>query len=234
MSGVRPNGRSPLIAALDTADLSRLAELSRRLSPVVGRVKVGLEAYTAHGPAAVHTVQEAGGPEIFLDLKLHDIPNTVGRAAAVVDDLGVRMLTVHAGGGPRMIAAAVEAAPHVDVLAVTVLTSLDDTTLAALGLPPAAELVTRWARLAVDAGASGLVCATSDVARLRRAVGPGPLLVVPGIRGPGAPGESSDDQARTGTPEAAVAAGADWLVVGRPITRADDPVATARALDPRS
>lgn len=222
---------SPVIVALDTADPAVLTHLAGALGPSVGGLKVGLEAFTALGPSAVHTVRDAHGgtdaPRIFLDLKLHDIPNTVARAAAVAADLGVDMLTVHAAGGPAMIAAAAAAAPAVQVLGVTVLTSLDDTALAAVGQPPAAAQVRRLARVAVDAGAAGLVCAVSDVTALRDDLGPDVTLVVPGIRPEGA---AAGDQARTGTPATAVRAGADWLVVGRPVTVADDPVAAAEQI----
>lgn len=220
-----------MLVALDTADRAVLAHLAGALAPSVGGLKIGLEAFTALGPAAVHAVRDPhagpGAARIFLDLKLHDIPNTVARAAGVAADLGVDMLTVHAAGGPAMIAAAVAAAPTVQILGVTVLTSLDDTALTAVGQPSAAQQVRRLARVAVDAGAGGLVCAVGDVAALRDDLGPGVTLVVPGIRPRGV---AAGDQARTGTPAAAVAAGADWLVVGRPVTAAEDPVAAAQAI----
>lgn len=220
---------SPVLVALDTADLDELQRMTTLVAPAVGGVKVGLEAFVAHGPAAVTAVQRTlpTGMPLFLDVKLHDIPNTVGRAAAVGADLGVAMLTVHAAGGAQMIAAAVHAAPDVAVLAVTVLTSLDDVALAEIGLPGADQTVSRLAEIALDAGARGVICASSDVARLRRQLGNEPLLVVPGIR----PAEGThDDQARVGTPAATMAAGADWLVVGRPITSAPDPAAAARRI----
>lgn len=227
---VRPGSeQSPVIAALDTADLGELSRASRELAPVVGRMKIGLEAYVAHGPAAVEAVRSPGGqqPGVFLDLKLHDIPTTVRGATAAVADLGVAMVTVHAAGGPAMVAAAAQVADGVDVLAVTILTSMDDAALASIGQPPVTEQVVRLGRLAVDAGAAGLICASTDVARLRLELGSDPLLVVPGIR---PQGTDVADQARVGTPEAAMAAGADWLVVGRPILHASDPVAAARLI----
>ncbi|MGH8897301.1 MAG: orotidine-5'-phosphate decarboxylase [Egibacteraceae bacterium] len=216
---------NPLIAALDTADLERLEHLAGALGPHVGYLKVGLEAFVAHGPAAVAAA--ARHAPVFCDLKLHDIPNTVAGAAAAAARLGVALLTVHASGGPGMIAAAAKAAPDVAVLGVTVLTSLDDTVLAAVGQPPVAEQVPRLAALALDAGARGVVCAPTDVAAVRAAVGPDALLVVPGIRPHGA---DQGDQARVATPMAAMKAGADLLVVGRPLTASPDPVAAARAL----
>ncbi len=216
---------NPLIAALDTSDLERLEQLAGALGPHVGYLKVGLEAFVAHGPAAV-AVAVRHAP-VFCDLKLHDIPNTVAGAAAAAARLGVALLTVHASGGPGMIAAAAKAAPDVAVLGVTVLTSLDDTVLAAVGQPPVAEQVPRLAALALDAGARGVVCAPTDVAAVRAAVGPDALLVVPGIRPHGA---DQGDQARVATPMAAMMAGADLLVVGRPLTASPDPAAAARAL----
>lgn len=214
-----------LIVALDTADPVQLADWAVALGPHVGGLKVGLEAFAAHGPGVVGAVAEHA--PVFLDLKLHDIAATVAGAARAVADLGVELLTVHASGGPAMVAAAVAAAPGVTILAVTVLTSLDADALAAVGQAPMEEQVVRLARLAVGAGAGGLVCAPTDVAAVRAAVGPAPLLVVPGIRPRGA---ARDDQARVATPAEALGAGADRLVVGRPVTRAADPAGAARAL----
>ncbi len=216
---------NPLIVALDTASAQTLTRLATQVGPHVGAVKVGLQAYTALGPAAVTSVRHTA--PVFVDLKLHDIPNTVAGAAAAAADLGVALLTVHAAGGPQMIAAAVKAAPATAVLAVTVLTSLDDSELAAVGQPPASQQVPRLAALAADAGAAGVVCAATDVATVRATVGRDLLVVVPGIR---PAGSAPDDQARTASPRQAVAAGASHLVVGRPVTRADDPAAACRAL----
>jgi orotidine-5'-phosphate decarboxylase len=216
---------NPLIVALDTPDLPRLAQLATALGPVAGHLKVGLEAFTANGPDAVRSAAAHGA--VFCDLKLHDIPNTVAGAAAAAARLGIAMLTVHAGGGPAMIRAAVDAAPGVTILAVTVLTSLDDVALAAVGQPPAAEQVPRLAAMAADAGAGGLVCAPTDLTAVRAAVGPDLPLVTPGVR---PAGTARDDQARVATPAAALSAGATHLVVGRPITAADDPAEAARAI----
>jgi orotidine-5'-phosphate decarboxylase len=224
-----PAGR--LIPAIDTADAAQAAALARALAPHVGAVKAGLELFAAGGPAAVAGV--AAAAPVFLDLKLHDIPNTVAGAVRALLPLRPAMLTLHAGGGPAMVAAAREAAEAAGddrpiLLAVTVLTSLDAATLAATGVAGGTvQQALRLARLAIEAGADGLVCAPQEVARIRDALGAAPLLVVPGIR-PG--GSAADDQARTATPAEAVAAGADWIVVGRPITRAADPVAAARAI----
>ena len=216
---------SPLIVALDTDDANRLTMLAQAVAPSAGLVKVGLEAFVALGSAAVESA--AASAPVFLDLKLHDIPNTVAGAARAAGRLGVSMLTVHASGGTAMIAAAAEAAPDVRILAVTVLTSLDGQALAAVGQPPAAEQVPRLARLAVEAGAAGIVCSPQEVVAVREAIGHGPLVVVPGVRPAGA---AVDDQARVATPRSAIEAGASHIVVGRPITRADDPGEAAAAI----
>ncbi len=216
---------SPLIVALDTADPARLEELAALLGPAAGGLKIGLEAFVALGAGAVRTAR-AHAP-VFLDLKLHDIPATVAGAARAAAALDVALLTVHASGGPAMVAAAVEAAPAVAILGVTVLTSLDDGALAAAGQPSAAEQVPRLARLAVEAGAAGVVCAATDIAAVRAAIGARPLVVVPGVRSAGA---ANDDQARVATPAAAMAAGATHLVVGRQVTRAADPTAALAAV----
>jgi orotidine-5'-phosphate decarboxylase len=189
---------------------------------------VGLELYLRYGPAAVDEVRAAGGERIFLDLKLHDIPATVGAAAAAVARLSPDYLTVHASGGTAMLKAAVAAAPETKITAITVLTSLGEPDLAAVGLAgPARDAARRLAALAVDAGARALVCSAHEVAAIRAEVGPGIELVTPGVRPPGAAG---DDQTRVATPREALAAGADLLVVGRPVTRAADPAAAAAEL----
>jgi orotidine-5'-phosphate decarboxylase len=198
------------------------------VAPGVGILKVGLEMFAAEGPSAVRAAATLGRP-VFLDLKLHDIPNTVEGAARSAAASGASLLTVHASGGPAMVAAAVKGAGgKLRVLAVTVLTSLDAAALRAVGLdgPPEAAVV-RLARLAVDAGAGGLVCSPHEVRAVRAAVGPGPLLVVPGVRPAGA---AKGDQARVATPAEAVAAGADVIVLGRPLRDAPDPLAAAREI----
>jgi orotidine-5'-phosphate decarboxylase len=215
-----------IILALDVPTLDEADTLARQLTGRVGWFKVGLELFTAHGPAAVEAIR-AHGP-VMLDLKLHDIPTTVERAAARVADLGVGLLTIHASGGPSMVEAAVRGlGSGGEVLAVTVLTSMSDGELAAIGAPAAAEQVPALAKLAVDAGAPGLVCAPTDLLAVRAAVGGEVRLVTPGVRPAGA---SADDQTRIARPSSAVADGADLLVIGRPITRADDPVAAAAAI----
>jgi orotidine-5'-phosphate decarboxylase len=225
-----------LIVALDTPDVDAALALAASLQGAVGMVKVGLELFAAAGPDPVRRLR-AQGHRVFLDLKLHDIPNTVGAAARVAGGLGVSLLTVHAAGGPDMVAAAVAGAregaeaegvaPPV-ILGVTVLTSLDDAALSGIGLAgPASDAVLRLGRLAVEAGAGGLVCSPAEARSLRDALGPEVLLVTPGVR---PAGSARGDQARVATPAEAVAAGADYLVIGRPIRSAPDPVAAARAI----
>lgn len=221
---------SRLIVALDTTDVARAAGWAEAVAPHCGLFKLGLEFFLANGAAGMRAI--AARP-IFLDLKLHDIPNTVVGAVRAVLPLAARMLTVHAAGGAAMVAAARQAAEAAGaarpmILAVTVLTSLDEADLAATGVPgPPAAQVLRLARLAVAAGADGLVCSPLEVAMLREALGAGPALVVPGIR---PSGSAAGDQARTMTPAQAVAAGADWIVVGRPITAASDAAQAAAVI----
>jgi orotidine-5'-phosphate decarboxylase len=223
---VTPSER--ICVALDFPSWREAEPFARTVAPGVGILKVGLELFAAEGPQAVRAAAALGRP-VFLDLKLHDIPNTVEGAARSAAASGASLLTVHASGGRAMVAAAVKGAGgKLRVLAVTVLTSLDAAALRAVGLegPPEAAVV-RLARLAVDAGAGGLVCSPHEVRAVRAAVGPGPLLVVPGVRPAGA---AKGDQARVATPAEAVAAGADVIVVGRPLRDAADPLAAARDL----
>ncbi len=229
MTGLRMT-ESRLIVALDTTDAARAAGWAEAVAPHCGLFKLGLEFFLANGGAGVRAIS---GRPIFLDLKLHDIPNTVAGAVRAVLPLGPRMLTLHAAGGGAMIAAARRAAEAAGparpmLLAVTVLTSLDAAGLAATGVAdsPAAQVL-RLARLAIEAGADGLVCSPLEVAMRRDALGPGPALVVPGIR---PAGSAAGDQMRTMTPREAVEAGADWIVVGRPITAAPDAGQAAAAI----
>jgi orotidine-5'-phosphate decarboxylase len=217
-----------ICAALDFPSFAAAEGFARQVAPHVGMLKVGLELFVAEGPPAVRAAAALGCP-VFLDLKLHDIPNTVEGAARSAAASGAALLTVHASGGAEMVRAAVRGAGgNVRVLAVTVLTSLDAGALDAIGLSgPTEAAVVRLAKLAVDAGAGGLVCSPHEVAAVRAAVGPGPLLVVPGVRPPGA---AKGDQARVATPAEAVRAGADVIVVGRPLRDAADPVAAAREI----
>lgn len=228
----RPDGpQGRLIVALDTPTLSRAEELAAELAPGVGLLKLGLELFCAEGPPALVALRRQA--PVFLDVKLHDIPNTVAGAVASLVPLGPAMITIHAAGGPAMIAAARKSAEaggaqRPMILAVTVLTSIDAATLRAIGVEAdPAEQVIRLARMALEAGADGLVCSPREVAPIRAALGEGPRLVVPGIR---PAGSAVGDQARVATPAEAVADGADWIVVGRPITGAADPAAAARAI----
>lgn len=215
-----------LAVALDVPTLDEASELATALQGRVGWFKVGLELFSAYGPEAVTTIRSFG--PVFLDVKLHDIPTTVERAARRLATLDVGLVTIHASGGADMVRAAVDGLGDAGrILAVTVLTSLSDEDLGTINAPKATDQVPSLARLAVDAGAPGLVCAPRDLARLRGSVGEETLLVVPGIRPAGA---GDDDHARAATPASAVADGADLLVVGRPITRADDPRAAAERI----
>jgi orotidine-5'-phosphate decarboxylase len=228
---VVPALTNPIFCAVDRPDLEGALALARAVAPHVGGVKLGLEFFAAQGPRGVEAVAALGLP-VFLDLKLHDIPNTVAGAVRGVARLGVAMLTLHASGGRAMLEAAVAAAAAAPrrpwLLGVTVLTSLDAADLAATGVAAAAdEQALRLARLAVSAGLDGLVCSPLEIAGLREALGPAPRIVVPGIR-PAAAG--GDDQKRTMAPTEALALGADILVVGRPITGARAPAAAAADL----
>jgi orotidine-5'-phosphate decarboxylase len=224
-----PATHSPLVLALDTDDLDQALDWAERAGPAIGMVKVGLELFCAHGDRAVRALTDEGH-RVMLDLKLHDIPATVARAVGATADLEVELVTVHALGGPAMLAAAAGAAPdRLAVAAVTVLTSHAEAELGAIGLDGASALAERLARLALHAGCQALVCSPREASRLRALAGPGVHLICPGVR-PRSSGVVGDDQARVATPAEAVRAGADWLVVGRPITRAADPAAAARAL----
>jgi orotidine-5'-phosphate decarboxylase len=225
-----------LFCALDTTDLARARQWARDLASQVDGLKLGLEFFGAHGPAGVRAMAAEGAP-LFLDLKLHDIPNTVGRAARAVAGLGPAFVTVHAAGGAAMIQAAREGldegaraagVTRPNLLAITVLTSLADDDLTAVGqLGPVGAQVVRLAGLALANGADGVVCSAREAAALRAGLGPRALLVVPGIR-PAA--SATQDQKRAVTPGDAVRLGADLLVVGRPITDAGDPAAAAAAI----
>jgi orotidine-5'-phosphate decarboxylase len=215
---------SRIAVALDVEDLDRAVALARQLSGRVGWFKVGLELFVREGPRAVAAIAEYG--PVFLDLKLHDIPTTVARSVASAAALDAGLLTVHASGGPVMLRAAAEAAQEssggrLRLLAVTVLTSTSDDELQAMGIDGAVVQVPRLAAMAISCGIDGLVCAPADLGRVREAVGPGPLVVTPGIR---AQSSGTDDHARAMSAAQAVAAGADLMVIGRPITRAEDPV----------
>jgi orotidine-5'-phosphate decarboxylase len=217
--------RARLALALDVDDLVPALRLARELSPWFGTMKVGLELYSAAGPEAITSLVDLG-VDVLADLKLHDIPTTVGRAARVLGALGARSLTIHTAGGSTMVRAGVEglregaagvAAPDPVALGVTVLTSEPEVS---------PHLLLQRVTAGLDGGCQGFVCAVPDIATVRQ-LAPRARLVTPGIRPEGAP---ADDQGRVATPRDALAAGADLLVVGRPVTQADDPVAAARAL----
>ncbi len=225
------DARSRLIVALDVPGRVEALALVDRLAGQAGLFKVGLELFVREGPRIVRELRERD-KQVFLDLKLHDIPNTVARAVRSAGVLSVQMLTVHAAGGRPMLEAALEAAAAFSqpplVLAVTALTSLSSADTAALGVSmPVGEWAGRLARLAVDSGIRGLVASPLEVAALRQACGSETTLVVPGIRPPGA---GKQDQARTADPAGAFRAGADYIVVGRPITQAPDPALAAKAI----
>lgn len=225
--------RNPILCAVDTPDLARARTIVAATVGLVGGIKLGLEFFAAHGPQGIREMA-AGQAAVFLDLKLHDIPNTVAgavRAAAALEPL---LLTVHCGGGAAMMRAAADAATataqrrRMKIIGVTVLTSLDEGDLASVGQSgPVADQVRRLALLAQASGLDGIVCSPHEVASLRAACGPDFLLVVPGIRPAGA---AQGDQKRVMGPRDALDAGADYLVIGRPITEAADPAEAARAI----
>lgn len=227
--------RDSVIVALDCG-LQRAQELAPALVGHVGWAKVGMELFYSAGPEAVARMKELG-LKVFLDLKLHDIPNTVACAARVLAGLGADMVTVHAGGGPAMVAAAKDAlvqgaaAAGVEpprLLAVTVLTSMDQAQAQAVGMGrPVAEQARSLALMACESGADGVVCSPQESAAMRSCLPAGSLIVTPGVRPAGA---DLGDQSRVATPAQAILAGSTHLVVGRPITRADDPVAAADAI----
>ena len=220
-----------VIVPLDFPDAAAALACAARLDPKLCRVKVGKELFVASGPAVVARLQERGF-EVFLDLKFHDIPNTVAGACRAAARLGVWMMNVHASGGEAMMRAAREAIEAVArpplLIAVTVLTSLADEDLHRIGFGGTAEeAVERLARLARACGLDGVVCSALEAPALRRAAGADFTLVTPGIR---LPDSGSDDQARVVTPREAVALGADYLVIGRPITQSADPAATLESI----
>lgn len=231
----QPAPKERIFVGLDTADVDKAARLTKLLAGAVGGVKIGKELFTSQGPDGVRLA--AGGAPLFLDLKFHDIPNTVAGAVRAAVHLRPRIVNVHASGGRAMMAAAAEAAresaeelgvERPKVIGVTVLTSLDAVDLEDVGQvgPPEAQ-VERLARLAQESGLDGVVCSPKEIALLREACGPDFLLVVPGIR---PSWSAAGDQKRIMTPQQAVAAGADVLVIGRPITAASDPLAAAKRI----
>ena len=229
-----PAARSPkdrLIVALDVPTAAQARELARQLGGICRWVKVGLELYLVAGAVIVEELASQGF-SVFLDLKFHDIPNTVAGAVRSAASMGASLLTVHAAGGPAMLAAAAEAAAaqanSPRLLAVTVLTSMDAAQLAAIGVDASpADQVLRLARMAQNSGIDGLVCSAEEIRVLRQELGPAMQLVIPGIR---PVGSEVGDQKRISTPADAIRAGANALVVGRPITKASNPAQAAEAI----
>jgi len=220
--------KAPIAVALDAPDIETAAQWASLVTPYVSVVKVGLQLFCRYGPEVVAVVRGGSRVGLFLDLKLHDIPATVAGAAKSVARLRPRYLTVHATGGPTMIKAAVEALPEVQIAAVTVLTSMTGSDLDAVGLAgPPRDAVRRLATLSVAAGARAVVCSPQEVAAVRAEVGSGITLITAGVR---PAGSAPQDQARVATPQQALAAGADLLVIGRPITGAADPASAAARL----
>ena len=210
---------SPIILALDTPDFDIAKRWIDATRDSVGVYKLGLQFFLSFGSEGVSQIQKEFGVDIFLDLKLHDIPNTVASAAKAISTLSPRFLTVHASGGTEMIKAAVQAVPHIDITAVTVLTSLSEEDLFSIGFAnPALESAVALAQLSVRAGAKAIVSSPLEITAIRSVVGSEPLIITPGVRP--AQGSKTDDQVRTMTPADAIAAGANYLVIGRPITGA--------------
>ena len=230
------SANNKLIVALDVDTAAKALDLVDQLREVAGMFKIGSTLFTAVGPQVVKDII-ASGARVFLDLKFHDIPHQVAGAARSAAELGVSMFTVHASGGPEMMKRAAEAVsevaartgtPRAAVLAISVLTSVDSAILSQIGVNEyAGESVMRLVKLAAASGVDGVVASPQEVAAIRSAIAdPNFLVVTPGIR----PAQTEDDQRRVATPEAALAAGASYLVVGRPITGAPDPLAAARAI----
>jgi orotidine-5'-phosphate decarboxylase len=228
--------RNPIIVALDVPSAEKALKLAEALMQVAGGFKVGSELFASAGPEVVRQLRQMGAP-VFLDLKFHDIPNTVARAVAAAVQMDIQMLTVHTVGGTEMLKAAEQVAQesawrlgHTPplVLGVTVLTSLDGKALSKIGLDPnVSRQVRRLTNMANQAGLRGLVCSPREVAEVRQMVPKSTQLVTPGIR---AEGDQADDQKRTLTAREALALGANWLVIGRPICAADDPRAAAERI----
>lgn len=219
--------KAPIALALDAKNLDSIAPIVATVAPHVDTLKVGLETFLRDGAAAIDLVRQTDC-NLFLDLKLHDIPNTVAGACESVAKFNPEFLTVHASGGSDMISAAVKALPNTRITAVTILTSLSPESLAAIGYAePPLETAVRLAKLAVAAGARAIVCSPQEVAAIRAVVNSDITLITPGVRPAGA---DLGDQNRVATPASAMAAGADLLVIGRPITAAADPAASAIAI----
>lgn len=228
--------QNPIICALDTTEIDEASDVAEAVRPHVGAIKLGLEFFTANGAAGVGSINKLGIP-VFLDLKFHDIPNTVARAISATVGMNMFMMTVHTGGGQAMLRAAIEASDHLSqitgkerplIVGVTLLTSLDQDDVSMLGYRDTLnDQVLRLADLAQSAGLDGVVCSPYEIASLRAACGPDFTLVVPGIR---LPTDRQDDQKRVLTPKEALGRGADYLVIGRPITAAVNPAESAKLI----
>jgi len=220
---------SQVILALDFSDMASTVEMINLTKEHIGIYKLGLEFYLAHGKSGVKEIQSRFTDiEVFLDLKLHDIPNTVAGACRSVADINPKFLTVHASGGSKMISAASSALPKVEITAVTILTSLDQEQMLAMGLSENIENLTlSLAKNAVNSGARAIVSSPQEVSLLRKHLGEKVTLITPGVRPSGA---ERDDQERIMTPREAIEAGADFVVIGRPITKASDPKQAAEAI----
>jgi orotidine-5'-phosphate decarboxylase len=228
--------KNPIICALDTNEIQNATDIAREVTPHVGAVKLGLEFFTANGAAGVRQITQLGVP-VFLDLKFHDIPNTVAKAIAATAGMNTFMMTVHTSGGRGMLQAAIDASDKIAqitgkerplVIGVTLLTSLDQDDISLIGFQDTVQdQVLRLADLAQSAGLDGVVCSPFEIAPIRKACGDDLQLVVPGIRPEGA---AQGDQKRILTPKEALERGADYLVVGRPITDAPDRAAAAKAI----
>lgn len=208
---------APIILAVDTQDFDTANRWIEATRENISVYKLGLEFFLTFGAEGVNKIKADHGVDIFLDLKLHDIPNTVAMAAKAVAEISPRFLTVHSSGGYAMVKAAVEAVPHIDITAVTILTSLSEEDLFEIGFAnPALESAVALANLSIRAGARAIVSSPLEIAAIRSAVGEEPIIITPGVRPAGSAG--SDDQVRTMTPHDAIASGASYVVIGRPIT----------------
>ena len=217
--------KAPIILAVDTSDLELAKSWISYTSDYVSVFKLGLEFFLNFGQEGIRAVTENTDAKIFLDLKLHDIPNTVAHAAQSVSSLNPMFLTVHASGGSAMISAAVKASLKTHITAVTILTSMSESDVSAIGFKnDAMESATQLAQLAVSAGARAIVCSPLETDRIRQVIGNETIIITPGVRPASMAG--TDDQARTMTPSAAIAAGANYVVIGRPITNAWEPTGT--------
>ena len=210
--------KAPIVLAVDTPELTTAIEWVKATQDYISVYKLGLEFFLTFGSDGVNAIKDVTDSDIFLDLKLHDIPHTVSGAAKAVSHLAPRYLTVHASGGAAMVKAAVDASPKTHVTGVTILTSLSENDVSDIGFEKnALDSAVGLAKIAVSAGAGAIVCSPLEIAAIRAAVGTGPIIITPGVRPANSPG--TDDQVRTMTPKAAIETGANLVVIGRPITQ---------------